>query len=313
MKRYLDFLRSQLLERYVHLKPMAESLERKAASLCIENDNATIVIVCKNQQKTIAKVIDRIAAQTRRPDLVILTDDCSTDDSLATFIQRCKRHDLNWSITSLPPGSPYRLNTIRNRGFSKSLNGLVLLMDADMILSPVYVERHLKLHRESESVIMSSGPRFEYASDALAGPVGFMWGLGVEAQAIGTGDYVLSWQRCNGAFCVNRAVWEAYGGFDEAYNGRYGIDDLDLIFQFFLARIYVRSDFEAYVIHIPHLTTFSEGMRDSSENLEYFVKKFNLDPDVLADPIDFSLLRDRSKNWAAEFEKFAAEELSVYA
>jgi hypothetical protein len=180
-----------------------------------------------------------------------------------------------------------------------------MLIDGDLILSPNYVELHHKLHINQQEQIASLGPRFEYANDDLTGPVNFMWGHGVEQQGIGSNGYLPNWQRAHGAACLQRGVWRAVGGFDEAYNGKYGIDDLDFLFRLFLAGIYPISIFEGYCIHIPHPTGFAGGGRDPRDNIALFCEKYAVPETVLWDSIDYTPLHARNANWAVDFAAFA--------
>jgi len=298
--------RRRFLGEHPHLSKVAAHLASATDNLRPKTDIASIVITCKNKSGSLPAVIARIATQTRRPDLVVMADDASTDNSVELFIRYCRRYKLNWDVAILPVGGNYRLNTIRNLGFQRSLDSVVMLIDADLVLSPVYVERHLAIHASSDRPLASLGPRFEYASEACDGPISFMWGNGAEGQGMGRDGYLPVWQRAHGALCVTRSVWRAIGGFDEGYNGRYGIDDIDFVFRLFLAGVIPKCDFEGYVIHIPHLTTFDGGVRDPHGNIDYFCRKFGVSESILADSIDYSPLTNRRSNWATDFSAFAA-------
>jgi GT2 family glycosyltransferase len=307
MTYQIEEYRERLLRQNPHLNKVASYLSSAVKNLTVRPDVASIVMTCKNKSSSLPAVLGRIAAQTRHPDAVVLADDASTDNSVELFINECRRYGLKWEVATLPAGGNYRLNTIRNLGFQRSPDGIVMLIDADLILSPVYVERHLAMHASSDTPIASLGPRFEYASEARDGPIGFMWGYGAEGQGIGCQGYLPVWQRAHGALCITRSVWRAVGGFDEAYNGRYGIDDIDFLFRLFLAGVFPRCDFEGYVIHIPHRTTFGDGGRDPHGNIEFFCRKYGVTEAILADSIDYSPLASRRSNWATDFSAFAAE------
>jgi glycosyltransferase involved in cell wall biosynthesis len=266
----------------------------------------TVVITCKNKAGTIELVLQRLATQSRCPDLVVLADDSSDDDSVSRFRTWCERLRLKSAVAILPPGGRYRLNTARNRGCLKSLDGLILMLDADMVPSPLYVETHLTLHQQADGPILSAGPRFEYAFADCSGPVNFMWGHGAEGQALGRDGFLASWARGHGAFGVDSRIWDAIGRFDEAYNGNYGLDDIDFFFRLFLAGVFGRCQFEGYTIHIPHGTGFHQGGRDASLNEALFCRKYGVDRSVLADPLDFSSLGQRQSNWATDYERFLA-------
>jgi alpha-1,3-rhamnosyltransferase len=72
------------------------------------DDYVTVVALCYNQSRFLAKTLDSIMAQSWRPQKFYIIDDCSTDDSVekinewldanghpATLI----RHEQNWGIT----------------------------------------------------------------------------------------------------------------------------------------------------------------------------------------------------------------------
>ena len=305
MKATIDTQREQLLQSFPHLWPLSTRMSRNVASIASAKELVTIVITCKNKSSTLPSVLQRIAEQTRRPDMVVLADDASTDRSVGMFIDLCRQHKLPWRLAALPMGGNYRLNTIRNKGFQRSLDGLVMLIDGDLVLSNVYVERHLELHRLHAYPIATMGPRFEYATDERTGPINFMWGCGPEQQGVGPDGFLPAWQRAHGAMCVTKSVWLSLGGFDESYNGKYGIDDIDFLFRLFLAGVYPISNFEAFCIHIPHETGFEGGGRDPRGNIGYFCEKYGVPQTILWDPVDYSPLQMRHKNWSIEFEQFA--------
>ncbi len=301
MKGVLREQRRKLLEEHPHLRHLADHLERVVQLRQPEPDAVSIVITCKNKVSSLPYVLRRIGEQSRRPEIVVLADDASTDNSVSVFISECRRLGLRWRLAALPAGGNYRLNTLRNRGFEHALDGIVMLIDGDLILSSVYVERHRRLHLDREEQVASMGPRFEYAYDDLSGPVNFMWGYGAEQQGIGRNGYLPAWQRAHGAVCIRRSVWCAVGGFDEAYNGKYGIDDIDFLFRLFMAGVYPISDFEGYCIHIPHDTTFDPLGRDPRNNIGIFCEKYGVPETILGDPINYSALHKRNCNWSLDF------------
>jgi glycosyltransferase involved in cell wall biosynthesis len=265
----------------------------------------SVVITCRNKARSLGVVMERLGQQECRPDTVILVDDGSDDGSVEVFLEAGARAGLTCRASVLPPGGRFRVNTVRNRGFEMAPEGLVLLLDGDMLVSPVYVRRHLALHRAARAPIVSVGPRFEYAFPDGTGPVNFMWGHGAEGQSLGAEPLVPGWAHGHGAFGVRRAVWEAIGRFDPRYDGAYGMDDLDLLFRLFLCGVYQHSDFEAYVIHVPHETIFAGGHRDAALNQRRFCDKFGVPISVMDDVVSVKSLSERVSNWADDYRRFA--------
>ncbi len=303
MREALEQQRIALLDDFMALAGPAGELAAAVRGIEADPNRASVVITCKNKAPVLPVVLERISKQTRRPDLVVIADDASTDESVDIFLNKCQEFGLAHIVAALPPGDNYRLNTIRNLGFEAALDGLVMLIDGDVVLSPVYIERHIQQHLRHRHIV-SMGPRFEYGTGDQGGPINFMWGYGAEQQGLAADGYLPAWQRAHGGLCVPRATWKAIGGFDEGYNGTYGIDDLDFLFRLFLAGVFPICDFEAYCIHIPHDTLFGGGGRDSSGNIAYFCRKYDVPESVLVDPIDFSPLTQRRSNWARDYSDF---------
>ncbi|WP_334128573.1 glycosyltransferase family 2 protein [Sneathiella sp.] len=103
----------------------------------MRNDNETIsvIIPAYKSANTICATVDSVLNQTRRPDEIIIVDDCSPDDTVAALGPRMEqvifiRHERNKGVSSA-----------RNTGFNASTGSLVAFLDGDDLYFPEFMER----------------------------------------------------------------------------------------------------------------------------------------------------------------------------
>lgn len=215
----------------------------------------SVVIICYNKSKELPYVISALAKNTLRPDLVVLCDDGSTDDSLKVFIDCCESQNLNYKFfQEATQKNSFRLNTLRNKGVSICPDGLVIILDADHVPSRTYIESHVNLHLTNPHPVLSTGPRLEYANPDCSGAVNFLWGHeSISMMQPSIDKPIPSW---TGVLVSNMGMCKQgimdLGGFDPIYDGNYGFDDIDFTYRAWLAGYFFASCFETYVIHIPH-------------------------------------------------------------
>ena len=256
-------------------------MKRHIASLRYQpGQPISVVLNCHNKAACLPFVVRSLARGIVRPDLIVLSDDQSTDGSIELFSKLCEQHRLRCKTISHPnTGISFRLNTLRNDGIAACPDGLVLLLDADLVLARTGLQRHQELHYEHSVPIISTGPRLEYARSDCTGPVNFLWGFEcvghISSPAVGTLPRLPNWQVTSGSMSAltKRAV-EDVGWFDTRYDGNYGFDDIDFTYRAELAGYQFVGDWEAHALHIPHSPTLS---RDNSANRQKFIQKYGFD------------------------------------
>jgi GT2 family glycosyltransferase len=240
----------------------------------------SVVLFCHNKAACLPFVVAALAKGIVKPDLVVLSDDRSSDDSVERFSQLCKIHSLRHTAVLHPDaGVVLRLNTLRNDGVAACPDGLVMLLDADLVLARSGLQRHLELHVEHTVPIISTGPRLEYARADCTGPVNFMWGFEgvghVSSPAFGAFPQLPNWQVTSGSLmALTRRAVEDVGWFDTRYDGNYGFDDVDFTYRAERAGYRFVGDWEAHAIHIPHAATLN---RDNTVNRQKFIEKYGFD------------------------------------
>lgn len=239
----------------------------------------SVVIICYNKAKELPYVISALAKNTLRPDLVVLCDDGSIDDSVKVFIDSCESQELNYIfLQEIPKKNSFRLNTLRNKGVSICLDGLVIILDADHVPSRTHIEAHVNLHLSNPSPVLSTGPRLEYANPDCSGAVNFLWGHESISMIQPSIDKPIpSW---TGVLASNMGMCKQgildLGGFDPIYDGNYGFDDIDFTYRAWLAGYFFAGCFEAYVIHIPHPR--AKVRLKNNINQQKFKSKYNFTP-----------------------------------
>lgn len=240
-----------------------------------EEEPISVIIICHNKSQELPYVIQAIAKNTIRPDLIVLCDDGSTDNSVNVFNECCQSNNLAYKVIQYPSNNkPFRLNSLRNSGVSACPNGLVIILDADHVPARTHIEAHVNLHLSNSTPVLSTGPRLEYANADCSGPVNFLWGHEpITMMQASKKDPVPSWQ---GVLVSNMGMPKEaiinLGGFDSIYDGNYGYDDVDFTYRAWQAGYFFASSFEAYVIHIPHPPSL--GQRNGQINKKKFEEKY---------------------------------------
>lgn len=241
----------------------------------------SVVFICHNKADNLKYILESLAKGTRRPDCIVLSDDASTDNSPAIFSEICDCLGLTSQVVSHAPNGrtpSFRINTLRNNGIAACPDGLVIVLDADLVPARTLVEAHVDMHlKHAPTPTVSTGPRFEYAYPDCGGPINFMWGHEPVAMLQASSkEPVPTWTAVPGSLmAITKGAFERLGQFDPAYDGYYGFDDVDFMYRAAQAGVFFAASFEAYAIHIPHPPAFIN--RDNAVNRKRFKDKYHFD------------------------------------
>jgi glycosyltransferase involved in cell wall biosynthesis len=150
------------------------------------------------------EALQSVFSQTRVPDEVIVVDDCSTDNPKAIcdkYPVKYIRHDVNKGLSGA-----------RNTGIQACTSKYVFSFDADDILRPEAVEKHLELAEENTIVtcgLMAFGAENYTAYPKVA-----------TLETLFKGNCIYS----NSLF--PKKLWDKVGGFDESM--RKGLEDWEM-------------------------------------------------------------------------------------
>ncbi|MBK8978314.1 MAG: glycosyltransferase family 2 protein [Planctomycetes bacterium] len=229
----------------------------------------TLVMVSYNKADTVGLSIESAATGSRKPDLIVLSDDGSSDGSPDVAEAAARRHGIPIHIVRHPRVGVFRLQTMRNTCTQNALDdGIVFLSDSDCLFGEFAIETHERMHLENP-VAVGTGPRFEFLQ-GNSGPFTTTFTT-LEFAHFPTATYVVP---VGANYSFRKSLWERLGGFDRAYDGAYGMDEFEFALRAEQAGAVCVSDPGAYVFHIPHETVF--GNRAAFRNIGVFDRTFGI-------------------------------------
>lgn len=126
---------------------------------------SSVVIPAFNAARLLGATLDSVAAQTRRPDEVIVVDDGSVDDTA----QVAARHPVVTRVIRRPNGG---ICAARNDAIEASRGDVIFLLDADDLWHPLHVERLVTVLSDRPTA-WSAFSRFRAFVDPTEAPAPF--------------------------------------------------------------------------------------------------------------------------------------------
>lgn len=169
----------------------------------MSDSGVAVVITCFELGRTLPDTLESAITQTAAPREVIVVDDGSTDAVTRQALDALEQTHGQVRVIRASHGGVARA---RNVGVEATTAPLVLLLDADDVLEPTYLEKAAALlsEREDLSFVCCALQAFEGATYRWKPPP---YTIG---EALGRGA-------CGHISTVfRREVWERVGGFDEA-------------------------------------------------------------------------------------------------
>jgi len=222
----------------------------------------TLIMVSYNKADTIGLAIESAAAGSMPPDLIVISDDGSSDGTADVAQAAAQQCGLPLRLIRHQRVGTFRLQTMRNTCAANALDGgIVFLSDSDCIFGQYAIETHYEIHRQ-RGLAVGTGPRFEFL-EGNTGP--FTTTLtSLEFAHFPAGCYVVP---VGANISFSKHLWQRVG-FDRAYEGSYGMDEFDFSKRAVAVGAVCVSDPAAYVFHIPHETVF--GHRKPWRNIGLF-------------------------------------------
>ena len=242
-----------------------------------------LVIVTFNAQVHIARCLDAVACQTRRPDRLVVVDSGSSDRTLALIEEARARFGSNLEV--LPLGSNLGFAVANNSGVARLHDcDLIALLNPDAFPEPGWLAALL----EAAAVDPRAG---SFASrlmmDGRAGVVdgagdvfhvsGLVWRHGHHQPLDRVPNALVSrpvFAACAAAALYRRDAWERAGGFDERFFCY--AEDIDLGFRLQLLGRHCRYVPDAVVAHVGSATSGEDSdfsVYHGYRNLEWtFIK-----------------------------------------
>ena len=129
-----------------------------------------IIIPAHNEEAFIAKTLNSILHQTKKPKQVIIVNDNSTDTTEVIIDQYVKKHSIfkkinTTSSTKHMPGS--KVVNAFNKGLAATDNDydFIVKLDADIILPENYFEKIISIFKSDEKIGIAGGFAYEEDKD----------------------------------------------------------------------------------------------------------------------------------------------------
>lgn len=166
-----------------------------------------VVITCYNLGRTVDEAVESVLHQTLPPAELLVVDDGSSDVLTRQVLGRLElRHRVMRT-------SHHGVSHARNLGVRSTASPYIVLLDADDVLEPTYLEKSAAvLDADPDVAFVSCGMRSVGEADEIWFPP--------EPELIES----LTWGVVHVASMMRRTVWEAVGGFDEAFDGHEDVD-----------------------------------------------------------------------------------------
>lgn len=230
----------------------------------------TLVLVSYNKGDVVSLALESAAASSMPPDLVVLSDDGSSDGTPDVAEKTAKKLGLPIRIIRHQRVGVYRIQAMRNTCAANALEGgIVYLSDSDCLFGEYTIESHCAIHREHRDAI-GTGPRYEFL-EGSSGPFTSTFSTLEFAHF----PYGMHCVPVGANYSFKKSFWKRQGGFDRAFDGSYGMEEFEFSARAESVGAACVSDPGAYVFHIPHETVF--GHRLPFRNIEIFDEKYERD------------------------------------
>lgn len=237
------------------------------------------VITCYESVNTIGLAILSLAAQSRLPDEIIVTDDGSREKT-CRFVQGIlgtvsDAYGIATTFVTHERTTPYRLNTIRNAGISRASGDIIFLFDGDIFVPRDLLKSHEAIHSQ-----LLQNSRRAYISCVRknlsgTGHIGegrvSEWGRQLD-------QFLLSkhWDQLNlepehtlSQASFLKSDWKASGGFDSEFDGHWGYDEVEFAYRLKSMGTILTS--HGIVFHL--MEEAALGRRDAERNRALYLLK----------------------------------------
>jgi glycosyltransferase involved in cell wall biosynthesis len=213
------------------------------------------VVICSYNKLEYLKLVMAALGRTGVECEVILSDDGSDDGT----VEWARESDLFDVVLESERSTEYRLCSVRNKGISQATGDYIILLDADCAPDADFFNGHEEV----------------FALDPKGMSVGYTRLYDKTGTKIIREDHRRNWAKKSGkkvcsirwmdAYGGNvafpKSLWERVGGFDERYNGAWGLEDADFAYMIHKIGIGIRASLRTVVRHLEHPVTGTKEMR----------------------------------------------------
>jgi len=286
---------------------------------------ASVIIPTYNRAALVGRLLGQLTRQSIPVDEfeVVVADDGSSDDTKAVVAAYADRLRVDYHYQE---DLGFRAGIARNAGARLATAPVLIFLDAGVNAGPDLVRAHLAEHADQEVRRAVAGSAYGFNPD-LAPPAGLADALAAEPP-----EQVLARYRDDPVFLdlrhptlaavdfdmdrlaapftlfftVNFSIraddFRAVGGFDESMV-RWGAEDLEIAYRFARHGLSFRYSRDAWVIESPHDRDVPTRMRDFTENMALFWRKF---PEPAVEMGYALVASDRFLDWERDYRDLLA-------
>lgn len=122
-------------------------------------DNISVIIACRNEEHTINDVLRSLENQTIKPQEVVIVDDASTDDTCEIIQEIIKKND--WILFRRDKNDERYVSIVNALKIATTLLkkkfDYLMVLDADTILEPQYIEKIISKFYSNTSLGIAGG------------------------------------------------------------------------------------------------------------------------------------------------------------
>lgn len=213
------------------------------------------VVTSFNQGSMILEAVYSLCCQTTLPAKIIIVDDGSTDEKSIRILESFEKYSQRPIPVTVLHQSNKGVSAARNAGIRLVQAPMVLILDGDDRVAPLYTEQVSDILRSHASMVAASSWMLTFGVlDAVVRPSG------------GTISSFLAKNCCPATHILRREAWEQCGGYDESM--RSGFEDWD----FFLSMLETMPDACIGIVENPLIeyrtTPVSANVKSMTKRLE---------------------------------------------
>jgi glycosyltransferase involved in cell wall biosynthesis len=162
------------------------------------------IVTVLNEGESIRRLLDSLAAQTCRPDEVIIVDGGSRDNTVAVLEEYAQRLPLHIFVE---PGA--NISEGRNRAIERAQGDILAITDAGVALEPDWLEQITRPLLENSSLQVVGG---FFQADAQTV---FEAAMGATVLPLGDEIDAVTFLPSSRSIALRKSAWERVGGYPE--------------------------------------------------------------------------------------------------
>lgn len=229
------------------------------------------VVICSYNKLPYIKLVVGSLASIGGDHQYILSDDGSTDGT----VEWAGESGFFSDIVAKERNEGYGLCAVRNSGIRLATNEHVVLLDADCMPEKEYFDGHDEIFGEFPNSLSVGFTNFydETGNNLL-------WPDHRSCWLSGQRSITMKWMDAYGGnISFPRRIWDEVGGFDESYDGAWGLEDADFAYMAVKKGAEIHASAKSRVRHLRHPVTGTVEMRAGrGPNTKKFIDKHGFSP-----------------------------------